>query len=78
MYLNFYDLSACNGCWSLVSILRFIYNFFNVCPYDFTAIAGSGQVITLNVRLIPPIEWILSVAILIDRPKSVRNYYVFE
>ena len=35
------------------------------------AIAGSGKVWPLNLRLTTPIEWILSVAILIDRPKSV-------
>ena len=27
----------------LVYIRRFIYKFLNVCPFDYTAVAGSGE-----------------------------------
>ena len=40
----FYDLSAWCGCWFVVYIRRFIYKFLNVCPFDYTAVAGSGKV----------------------------------
>ena len=32
MYLDFYDISAWDGCLSLVFIWRFIYYFLNDCP----------------------------------------------
>ena len=28
----------------LVLISRFLYNFFNVCPFDYMTVAGSGKV----------------------------------
>ena len=28
----------------LLFIRRFIYKFFNVCPFDYTAVAVSGKV----------------------------------
>ena len=40
----FYDLSALCGWWFVVYIRRFIYKFLNVCPFDYTAVAGSGKV----------------------------------
>ena len=45
MCIDFYDLSAWCGCWFGVYIIRrFIYKFLNVCPFDHTAVAGSGKV----------------------------------
>ena len=41
---NFYGLSALVGCWSSAYIRRIIYNFFHVCPFDYTAFAVSGKV----------------------------------
>ena len=41
---HFYDLSALVGCWSSVSIRRIIYNFLNVCPFNYTAVAVSWKV----------------------------------
>ena len=41
---HFYDLSALVGCWSSVSLRRIIYNFLNVCAFDYTAVAVSGKV----------------------------------
>ena len=38
------DLSTLVGCWSSVYIRRTIYNFLNVCPFDYTAFAVSGKV----------------------------------
>ena len=32
------------GCWFVVYIRRFIYQFFNVCPFNVTAVAGNGTV----------------------------------
>ena len=75
MYLNFYDLSALDGCWSLVSIWRFFYNFFNVRLFDCRAIAGSGKVGPFNFRLTTPAGWLVAPA---DRPKSVRNSCLIE
>ena len=42
---TFYDLSAFVGCWSSVSIRRIIYNFLNVCPFDYTAVVVSGKIV---------------------------------
>ena len=41
---NFYGLSALVGCWSSAFIRRIIYNFLNVCPFDYMAFAVSGKV----------------------------------
>ena len=41
---HFYYLSALVGCWSSVSIMRIIYKFLKVCPFDCTAVAVSGKV----------------------------------
>ena len=42
--IDFYDLSArAGGCWFVVFISRFIYKFLNVCPFDYTAVAGVGK-----------------------------------
>ena len=62
MCIDCYDLSTWDGCWFVVYIRRFIYKFLNVCPFDYTAVAGSGKVRPVN-RLTTPIEWMLSVAI---------------
>ena len=40
---RFYYLSARGGCWCVVFIRRLIYKILNVCPFDYTAVAGSGQ-----------------------------------
>ena len=42
--ITFYDLSALVDCLSSFSIMRIIYNFFNVCPFDNMAVAVSGKV----------------------------------
>ena len=68
--INFYDLFAWDGCWSLVSTWRFIYKFLNVCPFDCTAVAGSGKVGPVN--LVNHTSWKTVVAPT-DRPQSVRN-----
>ena len=34
--------------WFVVYIKRFIFKFLNVCPFDYTAVAGSGKVGTVN------------------------------
>ena len=47
-YIDFYDLSAWGGCWFVVYIRRFIYKYLNVCPFDYTAVAGSGKVGPVN------------------------------
>ena len=46
--INFYDLSAWDGCWFIVFLRRFIYKFLNVCPFDYTAVAGSWKVGPVN------------------------------
>ena len=42
--IDFYDLSVRCDCWFVVYIRRSIYTFLNVCPFDNTAVAGSGKV----------------------------------
>ena len=58
-----------------VYIRRFIYKFLNVCPFDYTAVAGSGKVGPVN-----QVNHTSLVAVVTetDRPKSVRNCYVIE
>ena len=56
MCIDFYDLFAWGGCWFVVYIRRFIYKFLNVCPFDYTAVAGSGKVGSVN-RLTTPVGW---------------------
>ena len=46
--IDFYDLSAWGGCLFVVCIKRFIYKFLNVCPFDYTTVAGSGMVGPVN------------------------------
>ena len=46
--IDFYNLSAWGGCLFVVYIRMFIYTFLNVCPFDFTAVAGSGKVGPVN------------------------------
>ena len=46
-----------------------------MCPFDYTAVAGSGKVEPVNL-LTTPVEW--PVVTPTDRPKSVRNRCVIE
>ena len=44
MCIDFYDPSAWGGGLLVcVYIRRFIYKFLNVCPFDYTAVAGNGN-----------------------------------
>ena len=72
---DFYDLSAWGGCWFFVYIRRFIYTFLNVCPFDYTAVAGNWKVGPVN-----QVNHTSRVAVVTptDRPKSVRNRFVIE
>ena len=68
--IDFYDLSAWGGCWFDVYIKRFIYRFLNVCPFDYTAVAGSGKVGTVNqVNRTNRMDVVCCHSI--DRPQSV-------
>ena len=73
--IDFYYLSAWGGCWFVVHIRRFIYNFLNVCPFDCTAVAGSGK--SGPVNQVNHTSWV-AVVTPTDRPKSVRNRCVIE
>ena len=73
--IDFYDLSAWGGCWFDVYIRRFIYKFLNVCPFDYTAVAGSGKVGPVNQ--VNHTSWV-AVVTPTDRPKSVRNRCLIE
>ena len=63
--IDFYDLSALGGCWFDVYIRKFIYKFLNVCPFDYTAVAGSGKVGPVNQA--NHTSWV-AVVIPTDRP----------
>ena len=73
--IDFHDLSASGGCCFVVYIRRFIYKFLNVCPFDYTAVAGSGKVGSVNQ--VNHTSWV-AVVTPTDRPKSVRNRCVIE
>ena len=73
--IAFYDLSALGGCWFIVFIRRFIYKCLNVCPFDYTAVAGSGKVGPVNQ--VNHTSWV-AVVTPTDRPKSVRNRCLIE
>ena len=63
------------GCCFDVYIRRFIYKFLNVCPFDYTAVAGSGKVGPVNQ--VNHTSWV-AVVTPTDRPKSVRNRCLIE
>ena len=46
-----------------------------MCPFDYTAVAGSGKVGLVNQ--VNHTSWV-AVLTPTDRPKSVRNCYVIE
>ena len=73
--IDFYYLSASGGCWFDVYIRRFTYKFLNVCPFDYTAVAGSGKVGPVNQ--VNHTSWV-AVVTPTDRPKSVRNRCLIE
>ena len=74
---DFYYLSAWGCCWFVVytCIMMFIYKFLNVCPFDYTAVAGSGKVGPVNQ--VNHTSWV-AIFTSTDRPKSVRNRSVIE
>ena len=62
-------LGVAVGCY----IRRFIFiKKFNVCPFDYTAVAGSGK-----VGPVTHTSWMTEVTPY-DRPKSVRNRCIIE
>ena len=73
--IDFYDLSAWCGYWFVVYIRRFIHKFLNVCPFDYTAIAGSGKVGPVNQ--VNHTSWV-AVVTPTDRPKSISNRCLIE
>ena len=50
--IEFYDFSTWGGCWFVVYIRRFIYRFLDVCPFDYTAVAGIGLQPLCNVGVV--------------------------
>ena len=75
VYRFLWLLRTWGGCWFVVYIWRFIYNFLNMCPFDYTAVVGSGKVGPVNQ--VNPTSWV-TVVTPTDRPKSVRNRCVIE
>ena len=55
---NSYGLSALFGCWSSAFLRRIIYKFLNVCPFDYTAFAISGNVGIPLTGLTTPVGWL--------------------
>ena len=72
--IDFYDLSVWCGCWFVVYTRRFIYKFLNVCPFDYTAVAGVGRWARKPVN---HTSWV-AVVTPTDHPKSVRNCCLIE
>ena len=74
--IYFYDLSAWGGCWFVVLYRGGLFtNVLNVCPFDYTAVAGSGKVGPVNQ--VNHTSWV-AVVTPTDRPNSVRNRCVIE
>ena len=73
--IDFYVLCAWGGCWFVVYISSFIYNFLNVFPFDYTTVAWSGTVVSVNQ--VNHTSWV-ALDTSTDRPKSVRNRCVIE
>ena len=73
--IDFYDISAWDGCWFVVYIRRFIYKYLNVCPFDYTAVAGRGKVGPVNQ--VNHTSYVAVVTPTVS-PKSVRNRCVLE
>ena len=69
--INFYDLSAWDGCWSLVSIWRFIYEFLKVGPC-----CGKWEGWALSPWF-KHSGWMMLVAQK-DHPKFVSNHCVIK
>ena len=75
MFIDFYDLTAWDGCWFVVYIRRFIYKLLNVCPFDLKAVAGESE--GWARKPVNHTSW-TAVVTQIDRPKSVCNRCVIE
>ena len=73
--IDFYNLSTWGGCWFDIYIRRFIYKFLNVCPFDYTAVAGSGKVKPVNQ--VNHTSWV-TVVTPTDHSKSARNCCLIE
>ena len=73
--IDFYDLSAWDGCLFVVYIMKFVYKFLNVCPFDYMAVAVSGKVGPVN--MVNTTSWV-TVFTPTDSPKSVHNRCVIE
>ena len=73
--IDFYDLSAWEGCRFVVYIRRVIYKFLNLCNFDYTAVAVSVKVGPVNQ--VNHTSWV-AVVTPTDRPKSVRNRCVID
>ena len=54
--VSIFMTSTWGGYWFVAYIRRFIYKFLNVCPFDYTAVVGSGKVGAVN-RLTTPVGW---------------------
>ena len=46
-------------CWSSFFLMRIIYTFLNVCPFNYTAFAVSGKVGTPLTGLSTSVRWLL-------------------
>ena len=73
--IDFYDLSAWGGCWFIVYIRRFIYQVLNVCPFEYSAVAGSEKVGPVNQ--VNHTSWV-AIVTPTDRPRSIHNRSVIE
>ena len=76
MCVDFYYLSALDGCWFVVHIRRLIYKFLNVTVF-FWLHGCCGEWKGWAVNQVNHTSWV-AVVTPTDRPKSVRNRCVIE
>ena len=53
--VSIYDLPVWRGCWYVFYIRSFLNYFFNVSPFDYTDVGGSGRVGSVNHLTTPVI-----------------------
>ena len=72
MFVYCIFMTCAIGCWSFVHIKLIIYNFLNVCNFDYTAFDYSGKVRIPYTCFTPSVKWLsLPQLTVLSRPEIV-------